>query len=594
MKNKQDFAVFGDFLYYDLKYTLKAFNQKQSKKIFNFVEKYKDKFYFLAFFRYEFYKYLEDKHYKSTLPYCLFFAYKKRKTFKALKIDEEKYMPSFVKKLDKEKYYKNFNKVKEIIAKGQSYQVNLTQELKIFSHLDSFDLFNLLLDKQNTKYKAYIKNDLLELLCFSPELFFKIHKRKITTKPMKGTIQRGKNEQEDTKNKLFLKNDMKNLSENVMIVDLLRNDLSKLIKKHSMQSKLFDIETHPTLHQMTSLIEGKLKKNINIYKIFKALFPCGSITGAPKIETIKVIKKLEKRQRGIYCGSIGLIHKNKSIFNVSIRTLEKENNYFKYGVGSGLVWDSNKEEEFKELELKTKFLNACDFYLFETMLYKNGKILFLKEHLKRLLNSAQILNFNTQKLEQDFQTILNQSSNLQDFKKLKLLELNNKIFNQDHFLFYPFVINNYHQNEGILKLILYKEGHYKLNITELKHAFNDKLILSKEKISSKNDALFFKSSLRKLYDDKSSLWKKDKCYDIAFFNEKNELCEASRSNIIIKKEQIFYTPALESGLLDGIYRRFLLNLKIIKEKKLFKKDLLEADAIYCMNSVRGLKKVVIL
>lgn len=593
MKNKKDFAVFGDFLYYDLKYTLKAFNQKQSKKIFAFVEKHKDKFYFLAFFRYEFYKYLEDKHYKSTIPYCLFFAYKKRKIFKALKIDEEKYMPSFIKKLDKKEYYKKFNKVKEIIAKGQSYQVNLTQELKLFSHLDSFDLFNLLLKKQNTKYKAYIKNDLLELLCFSPELFFKTDKRKIITKPMKGTIQRGKDEQEDNKNKLFLKNDIKNLSENVMIVDLLRNDLSKLIKKHSMQSKLFNIESHPTLHQMTSLIKGKLKKNINIYKIFKALFPCGSITGAPKLETIKVIKKLEKKQRGIYCGSIGLIHKDKSIFNVSIRTLEKEKKYFKYGVGSGLVWDSNKEEEFKELELKTKFLNTYNFNLFETMLYKNGKILFLQEHIKRLLKSARILNFNAQKLEKDFQQALNQNLNLSIFKKLNLLELDNKIFNEDHVFFQSFTLNNFHQNEGILKLILYKDGRYKLDIKKLDYSLNNKLILSKEKIFSKNDTLFFKSSLRKLYNEKSTLWKEKKCYDIAFFNEKNELCEGSRTNILIKKDQIFYTPTLKSGLLNGIYRKILLDLKIIKEKKLFKEDLINADEIYCINSVRGLKRVVL-
>ena len=183
-----------------------------------------------------------------------------------------------------------------------------------------------------------------------------------------------------------------------MICDLLRNDLSKIITKKSLKTKLFKIQSYPTLHQMTSSVQGKLKKNISLYQIFKALFPCGSITGAPKLESIKFIKELEQRERGIYCGSIGLIHKNKSKFSVAIRTLEKQNENYIYSTGSGLVWDSNLKDEFEELKLKSAILNPCDFYLFETMYFKNSQILFLKEHLERLINSALKCNFNPRKI----------------------------------------------------------------------------------------------------------------------------------------------------------------------------------------------------
>ncbi|TKX30965.1 bifunctional chorismate-binding protein/class IV aminotransferase [Campylobacter estrildidarum] len=587
--NAENFAIFGKYLYYDLKYTLRAYNQKQSKKCFKFVEKYKDKFYFITLVDYEFYKYLYDRHFKSKKSYLVFFVYKKRKKFSILSIDEDRFLPSFYNGLNFQSYKENFLKVKEAIAKGQSYQVNLTQNFHFETLLDGFSLFNLLLKRQNTTFRAYIKYKDREILSFSPELFFKTKKNTIITKPMKGTIKRDKDPKKDKENKLFLKNDIKNLSENVMITDLLRNDLSKLIKKQSMKVKLFKIQSYPTLHQMTSIIKGSLKKNIDYYKIFKALFPCGSITGAPKIETIKLIENLEKRKRGIYCGSIGLIHKNKSKFSVAIRTLEKRENY-QYSVGGGLVWDSNLNDEFDELKLKAKFLMSKDFFLFETMYYKNGKILFFKQHLQRLLNSAIKLGFNIQILLKEFSQILQEKADVNEFLNLSIHKLNKKLFLKEHNLFYTSKLKTKHK-QAIVKLILKKSGDYCISYHHIKDNTNNTLVLSKEKLNSKSDFLYHKSSIRKLYEDKASLWKNNSCYDIAFFNEKNELCEGSRSNILINKNGIFYTPTLNSGLLDGIYRSFLTQLKLIKEKTLFKQDLLEADEIYCINSVRGLKKV---
>ncbi|EKO4609070.1 chorismate-binding protein [Campylobacter coli] len=589
MSAETKFAIFGKYFYYDLKFVLKAYNKKQSKKYFKFVQKHKDKYYFLTLVDYEFYKYLQDKNFTSKEAYLSFYAYKKRKKFTAMKVDEENFMPIFKNHLDFKNYEKNFLQVKSAIAKGRSYQVNLTQSFHFDSLLDGFSLFNLLSKRQDTEFKAYIKDEGREILSFSPELFFKIHKRKIITQPMKGTSARSKDLNQDKKNKLFLQKDVKNLSENVMIVDLLRNDLSKLIVKNSMKTKLFKIQSYPTLHQMTSIIKGKLKKDIDYFQIFKALFPCGSITGAPKLETIKLIEELEARKRGIYCGAIGCIHKNKSKFSVAIRTLEKKQDY-QYSVGSGLVWDSKLEEEIKELELKTQFLMPKNFYLFETMYYKKGKILFFKEHLQRILNSALKLNFNTQKLIKDFQEVLSYKSNLKEFKNFNIQALNEKLFHKNHSFFYPSIIKSHHK-QAIFKLILQKDGNYTILENHIKTSDNNILLLSDKPLNSQSDSLYHKSSLRQIYDQKAFLWKENQCFDIAFFNKKNELCEGSRSNIIIKKDKVLYTPTLQSGLLNGIYRQFLLDLGLIKEKKLFKEDLLNADEIYCINSVRGLQKV---
>ncbi|MCV3376394.1 bifunctional chorismate-binding protein/class IV aminotransferase [Campylobacter sp. IFREMER_LSEM_CL2194] len=578
------FAIFGKYLYDDLAFTLKAYTQKESKKAFKAIEKYKNQYYFLGYIQYEFYKYLEDKNYKSKEPFLYFFAFKSKKIFTS----EEKnldFYPSFSSNLNQEKYFENFNKVKDAIAKGQSYQVNLTQELHLQSNLNVYESFLSLYPKQNTPYKAYMKNEFLELASFSPELFFKIKNKKIITKPMKGTIKRSNNPKEDEILKNFLKCDKKTISENVMIVDLLRNDISKLIKKHSLKCELFKVKTYPTLHQLISKISGKLKQKNDYFKIFKALFPCGSITGAPKIETIKLIENLEQRKRGIYCGVIGLIHKNKAKFSVAIRTLEKKNNddFLRYGVGSGLVWDSQKQDEFEELKLKSKILEP-NFYLFETMYYKNHSILFFKEHLQRILNSAKFFGFDTQRLVHDFKNILESKDKKSHFKSLQ--NFNNFVFNHHHF----FTKSNFTQKGSkAIKLKLFKNGLYEFDFSNIQENSSKKLLISKN-IVKVNLLTHHKTSLRSLYEANSYLWKENICYDIVFFNEKDILCEGSRTNIIINLNDEYFTPYAKNCL-NGIYRQALLKHKLIKEKDITKDALLNAKEIYAINSLRGLKRV---
>ena len=335
-------CVFGKWCYYDCVVSLKAHNQKQSKELFAYIESHKHTLFFVGFVEYEFYRYLRDESYESAKPYCVFYGFRSKRAFIKEGIAQERFAPSVLHPLDKARYLRDFAAVKEAIASGRSYQVNLTQELECSTKLDSSALFDLLCARQDTPYKAFIPKENGAIISLSPELFFSLKGREITTKPMKGTMPKGKG------NKRKLAKDWKNKSENLMIVDLLRNDLSKISKLHSLHTRLFDIESYPTLYQMTSTITATLKRRVGLYEIFEALFPCGSITGAPKHETITLIESLEQRERGIYCGSIGVVHKKHASFSVAIRTLRHRGERFCYGVGGGITWESRAQDEWEE------------------------------------------------------------------------------------------------------------------------------------------------------------------------------------------------------------------------------------------------------
>ncbi len=396
--------IFGNHVYTKSSKTLKAFTYNEVIECVNYMQRYiksKKNGYFVGYMTYEcalliqayniknisFYSKINTfENSKEPLLYFELFKNKKKHKLNNKKIDNEPLFDIHID-LDKIRYSNDFANIKKNISLGNTYQTNYTQEilLKPKTTFNAFKCFKNLANKQNTKYKAYIKNDYLEILSFSPELFFKIKHNKIITKPMKGTTKRGykninitsfsnrdtynkiKNKQrlfkidkfKDNLNKKILQNDIKNRSENVMIVDLIRNDLSKVAIQGSVKVKnMFAIHTYPTLHQMTSTIKAKLPKNYILFELLKALFPCGSITGAPKLKTIEIINMLEKRNRGVYCGTIGVVSKKNITFNIPIRTLNKYCNetYYRYGVGSGIVWDSNLDDEFRELKLKYKFL----------------------------------------------------------------------------------------------------------------------------------------------------------------------------------------------------------------------------------------------
>lgn len=567
-------CVFGKWRYYDCAITLKAHNQKQSKELFAYIESTKHKLFFVGFVEYEFYRYLHNASYESKKPYCVFYGFRSKKPFTRESIAQERFAPNVLRPLDEARYMRDFAAVKEAIACGRSYEVNLTQELACSTKLDSSALFHLLCARQDTKYKAYIPEENGTIISLSPELFFRLKGREIITKPMKGTMPKG--------NKRKLAKDWKNKSENLMIVDLLRNDLSKISKPKSLRVKLFTIESYPTLLQMTSTIKARLKKRVGLYDIFVALFPCGSITGAPKHETIKLIDTLEKRDRGIYCGSIGVVHKDSAIFSVAIRTLYQNGEQFSYGVGSGITWDSSAREEWEELGLKAGIVRARECYLFETMLLQGDKnIVLLQSHIQRLLDSAKKLGFDTREIGAFVRRFNGLESTLSD----ELLGIDRELFGAKLDSSARF------GDSKILRLVLRKDGSLESTITPLQNSTSDLLLLSSTILQSRSDHLYHKSSLRDVYDSQSYLWRENRCYDVAFFNERGELCEGSRSNIIVRQGARFYTPPLSSGLLNGVYRQFLLQKGAIQERVLYAKDLENASAIYCINSVRGARRV---
>ena len=537
-----------------------AFDKNSFDLAFDLIDYYsKNNFYLLGYIKYEAYNYFLDMNinYKSKLPllyFEVFKDYKKYEISKDLKNDDNIQIVTF-ENIDKYKYLQNIEKIKNYISCGITYEVNYTYPSTVCTNCrDDFTLYNFIQKNQKTPYNAFIKNEYETILSFSPELFFKIKNNKIITKPMKGTIKRGKTRNEDLLNINFLKKDIKNIAENVMIVDLLRNDLSKIAKTGTVKvDKLFEVETHPTLHQMTSTISALIDYDVKLYDIFKNLFPCGSISGAPKVSTVKVIKNIENYKRGVYCGAIGIIEPDQILFQVPIRTLYKEARQKNYKVytGSAIVWDSNPVCEWEETLLKKKFLNT-NFKIIETMKVKNKQIFLKHLHLIRLKKTAKKFGF-----------------------KIKG-NLNN-------------LIPKY--NSCIMRILLSKNGKLEIEYKKLEKLKTNKIKISKNKVNNKNIFLYHKTTNRMWYEMTSRKISNNELFDEIYTNMKNQITEGTRSNIVIKKDNFYYTPFLKSVLLNGCYRKFLFKQTKVIEKDLYIKDLIEADEIFCINSVRKMTKV---
>ena len=270
----------------------------------------------------------------------------------------------FVSDWDEARYKDAFDKALAFIEAGDIYQVNLTFSLFADFHGDPWTFYKDLQKKQKVKHGAFVElNNEISILSRSPELFFKTDSEmKIATRPMKGTQPRNQDPELDKNNLNFLKNDIKNRAENLMIVDLLRNDISRISKVGTVKvPELYKVETYETVHQMTSLVVGEMNKKTTIAELFKALFPCGSITGAPKIRAMEIINELEQRPRDIYCGAIGwMAPDGSSEFNVAIRTLLLQNGKAVLNVGGGVVFDSTAKSEYEEALWKSLFAQITE------------------------------------------------------------------------------------------------------------------------------------------------------------------------------------------------------------------------------------------
>ncbi|MFH0925679.1 MAG: aminodeoxychorismate synthase component I [bacterium] len=473
-----------------------------------------------------------------------------------------------VRLLISEKEYKNnINTIKDYIKSGDTYQVNYTTKYLFNFSGSPYSLYCDLRDKQEVSYSAVIKKDDHFILSFSPELFFEKKGNKIRVKPMKGTVRRGRTVEEDGQNSRWLAQDLKNQSENIMIVDLLRNDLGRMSKTGTVKlSNKYHIEKYNTLFQMTSEIKSTLNLNISIRDLLKNLFPSGSITGAPKIKTMEIIRKLEREERGLYTGSIGFFGpKQRAIFNIAIRTLYLQGNKGEMGVGSGIVYDSDPGNEFEESCLKADFLlkSYPPFYLLETISWARGSFKRLRRHLARLKKSASYFNFPCD-------------------EKMIMAKLNGLEKNLSPQKIYK------------VRLLLTREGSISLEKHEITPKTTEKKIITLSEVSTLSDDvfLFHKTTNRALYNSEHARYQAEGFFDVIFKNERGEITEGAISNIFIKKGGYRYTPPISCGLLNGVYRQYLLeNKKNIHEKVLYEEDIYGAEAIYLTNSIRGMVEV---
>ncbi len=497
-----------------------------------------------------------------------FFFYDKKDLIKikSSKIDfnfkEEFQIKNFKLNTAKNEFLKSIKKIKSFIEEGDTYQVNYTIKGKFnFEGLYS-GFFSHLVFNQSAQYIAIINNSKDVIISLSPELFFEIEKSKIISKPMKGTTKRGIETAVDSLIKYELENSEKNRAENVMIVDLIRNDLGKISKYGSVNVKnIFEVENYESVYQMVSTIESKLRQNIKLSDVLKNIYPCGSITGAPKIRTMEIINELEKETRGIYTGGIGLIRQSKITFNVPIRTLtiNKKSGKGEIGLGSGIVWDSVASEEFEETKLKGKFLSQPErpFEIFETMLLKDSKIFLLDEHLNRLQQSAEYFLFK--------------------FDKKSIEEQLEKI------------IKNIDAKSYRLRISLNKFGKLSYSLSILSElSKNIDVIVSTNRVNPKNKFQYFKTTNRNLYNREYKKYYSKGFFDVIYLNGFNEIAEGAITNIFVVKNDVILTPPLSAGILSGVYRKHLLkNNSMIRERRLHLNDLIEADKIFLTNSLHG-------
>ena len=510
------------------------------------------------------------------LPLAWFGLYRKPEYFSAKEVEQLFSDSSAVSPINlsfdfgETDYGEKIRFIKAEIAAGNLYQVNFTGRYRFTIPQPEVAFFSALRGKQPHSYTAYLKTGDRTILSFSPELFFARRGKLIQTMPMKGTAQRGNTPEEDSGFKEALRRCPKNLAENLMIVDLLRNDLGRICSHGSIQAgDLFATETYPTLHQMVSTICGEQREDVGLYELFRALYPCGSITGAPKLKAMKLIQALESGPRGIYSGTIGFITPRRDmVFSVAIRTIEIAGEEGTYGSGGGIVWDSDPHEEYRECQLKAKILVGGvnpDLLLFESILYSSD-YLWKEEHLGRMGTSAIALGFPWD-ITAAIQTLNQLSKELRPLSsrfKVKLTLSLQGLFNATY---QPIEVNN--------------------------PALPIRICLSAERTESSQSLLSHKTSNRQLYDHSYARARQNGYDEVIFLNQRGEVTEGAISNIFIRKGRYLYTPPLQSGLLNGIFRRYLLSTRpFAQEKILTLSDLLGADAIYIVNSVRGLRHAI--
>ncbi len=477
--------------------------------------------------------------------------------------------------MSKDEYARCFRRIQEYILEGDTYQVNFTFKVRFEWKASIAGLYARLRAAQRVPYAAWINTGDIHLLSLSPELFFHKSNNGLTLKPMKGTAPRGRTTKEDRELREKLLSSEKDRAENLMIVDMLRNDAGRIAKTGTVHvTRFFDVERYETVHQATSTIRARLRENVGIPELLQSLFPSGSVTGAPKIRTMQIINEIETEPRGVYTGAIGFFNPDGTArFSVAIRTvsIDAQSKQGEMGVGSGIVADSNMENEYNECLLKASFLKRkpMEFELFETIRWDGPKKWYLLPlHLKRIADSAMYFGF--------------------PFSRTDILkEL--RAFGQN-------ILLKKRWSSARVKLTLNRRGEVHLECARLEPMKNlPKVAFWSERTNSSDRFYFHKTTHRPLYDKALAAAIREGLFDVLFENERGEVTEGARTNLIVRKGEQFFTPPIESGVLAGTYRALLLRRgwKGLREQVLYREDVVTADEVFICNALRGLIKVEI-
>lgn len=462
------------------------------------------------------------------------------------------------------RYAAAVERIKRYIRNGHTYQVNYTLRGRFGYSGSPTDMYLALRARQAVSYGGLIGTGKMWVVSMSPELFFHRTGDWIWSRPMKGTVGRGRTLEEDRRLARFLGTDPKNMAENVMIVDLLRNDLGRLCRLGSVYvPDLFTVERYQTLFQMTSTVRGRLEGDPPWHAILKALFPCGSVTGAPKVRTMEIIAELEASPRGVYTGSVGFFSPHgEACLNVAIRTVVLQDGTGELGIGSGITIDSDPDAEFEECLLKADFLNRRfrEFRLIETLRWEPGRGFdLLERHVDRLLGSAEYFSFHASRKE-----------------LVAGLEAASRGFG-----------NGAHR----VRLTLSRDGTIAIEASPIQETLQPvPFDLSPERVDPGDPYLFHKTTNRELFDREHDRAARQGLFDVVFLNTRGELTQGAISNIFLDLGTGLLTPCLESGLLPGTLRQRLIDEGRAREAVLHPRDIARARAVYLGNSVRGLLK----
>ena len=463
--------------------------------------------------------------------------------------------------VDRAEYGRGFSRIRDHILGGDSYQVNYTFPLTTTVEGDLEAWYADLCDAQRAGYCAYLAAGPFRVLSLSPELFVERAGPVLTMRPMKGTAPRGRWTEEDDERGAALTRDPKSRAENVMIVDLLRNDLGRIARPGGVSvPALFTAERYPTLWQLTSIVRGRCERPPTLAATLGALFPCGSVTGAPKIETMRIIREVERHPRGLYTGAVGIVRPGGDFtLSVAIRTVvvDTASMTARCGVGSGVTADSSVQGEYDECLLKAEFLRrpGSPFSLLESLRLENGVFRRRERHLARMAGSARALAFcwRGERVVSALDAV--REANATGIWKVRLLV----------------------SREGECEAEAVPLGR------EAERPWH--VAFASRPVDPDDWRLHHKTTRREVYE-RARDGTRD-ADDVLLWNIRGEVTESTIANLVVRLDGRLWTPPRECGLLAGTFRAELLESGMMQERVVTRDDVARADELFLVNAVRG-------